>query len=1095
MWVCSVSVLTASPTFSQQIRMDVKYADTSLSAVIDDLSAQTGFHFVFFDDVRPENVKVNISVNNASLTEILDRMLPAHGLKYQMGESVVVIGLADKPATQQPQRISFSGTVRDTNGVPIHGATVYVKENQSIGTSTDAQGHFTLQIPGRVAVVVSFMGKKTREIFYDGQQNPVIVLEDDVTQIDNVIVTGIVDRKASSYTGNVSVFKNEDLQRVGSTNVLKSLELLEPTMFRVTDLVAGSNPNVMPTIELQGTSSFPSEITGGRYRGNPNQPLFILNGFESGLQTILDLDMNLIENVTILKDASAKAIYGSKASNGVIIVETKRPKEGKLQVSYSGSISIEAPDLSSYNLANSREKLEAELLAGGVYEGLGSSEDDMKKKDIYNQLYTDVLRGVDTYWLAEPVRTGVGNRHSLSIDGGDENYIYGANFTYNNIRGAMKNSHRNTLSGNVTLGYRNKNIAVQNNLFVTYNTQENPFHSFSDYAQQNPYWRKHNENGTPVKEFLSTASSPRYNPLWDDQWKAYNKANYTEITNNLQADWTIIPALRLVGRFNFTKHNEESDAFRSPKLTQFIKTDEDQKGTYDKGASKDFSLGGDLNLTYSHVVNKDHIFFYNAGASFQTSNYDSYAFTAYGFPDDADFLYFAKGYGSDDKPEADESKTREMSFLGIFNYSYADRYMVDASLRYTGSSQFGRDKRWGAFWSVGVGWNLHNEPFIRESAAAEVIKLFKLRGSIGYSGSQNFDAYQSLATYRYFESYYYGGRPASYLQAFPNSDLRWQAKFDQNIGFDMNLWDRLNISANYYVATTRNSISELTTAPSVGFTGYAENVGDIRNKGFDVNASLMVFNNPKDRSFLTLNLTLASNKNEILKISDALQKYNDQINEAATSGTYAERTRPQLRFIEGRSMTAIWAIRSAGIDPLTGRELYIKRNGEHTYIYNANEVDVVGDSRPKVHGTFGFNFEWKGFSVNMAMSYQLGGYMYNTTLVDKVENASIWNNVDKRYLYDRWKEPGDVSLFKDIADSDATRTTSRFVMKNNQLVFSTINVGYEFRDQPFVKRLGLSSIKLSAYVNDAATISSIKQERGTAYPFARNFNFSLSFRL
>ena len=349
----------------------------------------------------------------------------------------------------------------------------------------------------------------------------------------------------------------------------------------------------------------------------------------------------------------------------------------------------------------------------------------------------------------------------------------------------------------------------------------------------------------------------------------------------------------------------------------------------------------------------------------------------------------------------------------------------------------------------------------------------------------------------------------AYLQAFPNTKLQWQSKHDKNIGLDLTLWNKLNMTFNYYWSTTQNSISQLTVAPSIGFTSYAENIGDIENKGLDLNLNYLVFNIPSTHSYLSLNFSIASNKNRIKKISDAMKKYNETMdaqkdgsvdvggtvgNQTATQ-TRDQYTRPAARYVEGRSMTAIWGVQSAGIDPLTGKEVYIRPNGERTFVWNANDQVVIGDSRPKAHGTFGLNFEWKGFSFNTVCSYEMGADYYNTTLVDKVENANIDYNVDKRYLYDRWKQPGDVALFKDIQNAEYTKPTSRFIMKNNQLVLSTINIGYDFRNWAFVKRLGFTSLKISAYMNNVATFSTVKQERGTSYPFARNMNFALSFNL
>ena len=860
-------------TCAQQKTFTFHIKNQPLGEVLKEIERNSEYVFFYADQNIDLERTVSLNVQSASIQAVLSQVFAKSGNTYNINGRQIIVRKAPVKQVAE-EKMEVDGRVFDTKGQALPGVTVLIK-GTTMGTATDEDGYFKLIVPNlRDTLVFSFIGMKRKEIPLRGRQDVQVVLEAEVAQMDEIVVTGVVNRKASSYTGAISSFKQEDLANAGNTNVIQSLSLLEPSFFQVTNLSAGSNPNVMPTLELNGTSNFP-DVTG-QYTGNPNQPLFILNGFESTLQTVLDLDINLIQSVTVLKDASAKAIYGSKAANGVVIVETKRPEPGKLQVYYNGNVSLEIPDLSSYNLCNASEKLRAEVFSEQVYDRGANPDMDMEQEFVYDELYREVLRGVDTYWLSAPLRTGVGQKHTLAVDGGNENYLYSFNLSYNQIVGAMKESERETLSGKVTIGYRTEKLAIQNNLMITYNKQEDPDHTFGYYAAQNPYWRKRDENGNLVKQFLSLNGND-YNPLWDDQWKAYDRQNYTEITNNFNVDWTILPALRLVGRFNFTKNTTAQDAFRSPYLTDFEGLDNDEKGSYEKGYDESFTMGGDLNLTYSNTVKDKHIFFYNVGTSFQTSKSEGFSFTAYGFPDDVDFLFFAKGYRDNDKPSADESKDRELSFLGIFNYSYDDRYMLDASLRYTGSSQFGRDKRWGAFWSVGAGWNLHNEKFVRDHFLGSVLQLMKIRASIGYSGSQNFNAYQALAVYGYDENYYYVETTGAYLQAFPNSTLQWQSKYDQNVGFDLNLWNRLDMTFNYYFSTTKNSISQLTVAPSIGFSSYTENIGDIQNKGFDINMNYRVFSIPETHSFLSLNFTIASNRNTIKKISDAMKKYNEQL--------------------------------------------------------------------------------------------------------------------------------------------------------------------------------------------------------------------------
>lgn len=1097
---CSFMFYTKANGQTDKI-LTVQFENVLIRTVLNDIEKKTGTNFVYDESNVSKTQRISLSIPNAPLKQVLETLCQKISMRYEVENQMILLLPLHKDTPELQKAKTIRGIVYDSKNQTLPGVTVLLK-GTTTGVVTNEKGEFSILLPDpeNAELIFSFVGMKTiteKCSLHPLNKDWIIVMTDDLQEMEEVVVTGVVDRKASSYTGSISSFKQEELMKAGNNNVINSLQLLEPSFIQVTDLAAGSNPNVMPTLELSGPSNFP-DVTG-QYTGNPNQPLFILNGFESSLQTIMDLDMNLVKSVTILKDASAKAIYGSKAANGVVIVETKQPEAGKLQVYYSGNLSLEVPDLTSYNLCNAAEKLEAEVYSEQVYTNTANPDIELELKTLYNERYREILRGVDTYWLAEPLRTGVGQKHSLSINGGDEVYLYGLNLSYNQISGAMKDSERTTLSGSVELGYRKKNLAVRNNLQLSQNHQEDPYFSFRDYAKLNPYWRKYEADGQPVYQFFGTND---YNPLWDEQWKTYNKTGYLQITNNFNIEWTILPAMRLTGRYNFTKNTTTSDAFYSPNLTRFLYTTNDEKGSYTKSQNERFSMGGDLNLTYSHVLNDKHIFFYNVGTSFQMSENESYAFTAVGFPDEADFLYFAKGFQSGSKPTAGESKERELSFLGIFNYSYDDRYMMDASLRTTGSSQFGRDRRWGNFWSIGLGWNVHNEDFVQNSVLANTIKLLKIRSSIGYSGSQNFNAYQALPVYEYFEDYYYGGNMGAYLKAFPNTELQWQSKYDKNIGFDMNLWNKLDITFNYYISTTKNSISQLTVAPSIGFSSYSENIGDIQNKGFDLKLNYRVLNIPGSRSYLNLVFNMASNKNEIKKISDSMRKYNEMLdaekNEDPTLDPWNsdekrnQFTRPSARYVEGQSLTAIWGARSAGIDPLTGYEVFIRSNGDRTMVWNANDQVVIGDSRPKVRGTFGLNMEWKGFIFNTLCSYELGGDYYNTTLVDKVENASIYDNVDKRYLTKRWREPGDVTRFKSIKIGTYTQPTSRFVMHNNQLVLSTINIGYDFRDWNFMKHLGASSLKITAYMNDVATFSSVKQERGTDYPFARNFNFSLS---
>ena len=312
--------------------------------------------------------------------------------------------------------------------------------------------------------------------------------------VDEVVITGIYTRKKESFTGSSTTFNSKDLKMVGNQSVLQSLKTLDPAFAIVENNEFGSDPNHLPDIEIRGKSS----IVGltDEYETDPNQPLFILDGFEATLQTISDLSMDRVQSITILKDAAATAIYGSKAANGVVVVETKLPQAGSLRLTYNGNMQLSFADLSDYNLMNSYEKLTFERLAG-CYRLIDDDGNilDEGQDQIYNDLMKEVARGVDTYWMNEPLRFAVTHRHTLAIEGGDDVFRYGVGVSYGMTEGVMKGSDREVMNGNIRLIYRKGRLSFTNNLNIDYSKADREPVAFSEFAKANPYFRKYDKNG------------------------------------------------------------------------------------------------------------------------------------------------------------------------------------------------------------------------------------------------------------------------------------------------------------------------------------------------------------------------------------------------------------------------------------------------------------------------------------------------------------------------------------------------------------------------------------------------------------------------
>lgn len=463
-------------------------------------------------------------------------------------------------------------------------------------------------------------------------------------------------------------------------------------------------------------------------------------------------------------------------------------------------------------------------------------------------------------------------------------------------------------------------------------------------------------------------------------------------------------------------------------------------------------------------------------------------------------IIFARQYAENSKPEGSESTIREVGYYLSLNYSFDNRLNFDGTFRQSASSQYGANTRWGEFWSVGASWNLHNENWLK----GKDISQFRLRTTAGSTGSQSTAAYNAIASYEYFLNSNYNNLLGAQLKNMKNETLKWQQKMEYNFGLDFSFKQRYSMSLEYYIQTTSNTVNPIDLLPSTGFNTVQENIGKVENRGVDFSLSAIAWQRPSDRSYLRFSLMMSHNKNKLKEISEAMKSYNEQQSLLASQGN-----KPLNKYYDGVSMDAIWAVPSLGIDPATGMEIYLvtdeNNNLYRTFTYDANKQIVCGDALPKINGNASISFEYKGFGFNTVFTYKLGGKMYNSTLVGKVENADMKNNVDRRIFTGRWRKPGDISPYKAlgrvyIAGSDemispTTRPTTRFVQKNNELNISSVQFSYDFYRHAFVKKIGMERIVFRFTTNDLHKFSSIEVERGTSYPFARKFNFELAITL
>ena len=963
---------------AQEARIDLKMSDAALSQVFRSIEQLTEYMFIYKSEDVQSVSHISVDVRETMVRDILDQCLKNTGLSYLFKDKVIII----QRSTTEPEKkgIRITGKVTDEKKEPLPGVTVMIKGTK-LGTVTDVDGKYALTVPeGNNTLVFSMVGMKDKEEVIGKRTGIDVVLEEAVSELEDVVVTGYYTRAKNSFTGAARTITAEELQMGGNQNILTALQNIDPSFMKIEKNLAGSTPNVVPEFQIRGAGS----ISGieSEYEGNPNTPVFIVDGFETTAEKVYDMDPYRVASITLLKDAAATAIYGSRASNGVVVITTNAPASGKMQGSYNVDASFYIADLSDYNVCNAVEKLAIEKAAGMYSSTMVNYQ--LTLNEWYNEKLANIKRGYDTYWLDKPLdAVAVANKHSLRLDGGNDNIRYGIELGYSNTPGVMKESGRRRLALGMELQYIYKSLTFRNNLtYSNVKATNSPYGSFSVYTKRNPYVRYKDDDGNyiyKVDKYIPIGGGglgkDYYNPLYNTTLNTTDEEKYNDVTNNFGVDWTIMDGLRLKGSFSFTHQNTYKDNFKPAKHTDFADysdDDFDRRGAYVGTRGENYSYDASLVMTYFYQLDK-HVINANLGWNLQESVTREFTVKTEGFPNEnLDYISFATQYEKEGSPSGSEYTSRLVGFLGNLNYSYDERYLLDFSFREDASSRFGSEKRWAPFWSVGLGWNLHNEGFLKD---VTFVNRLKIRGSYGLTGSQNYNPYQAMTTYKYLTGERYHHTVGAEVMALGNEKLGWQRTLQQNYGLDIDLWDeRINFTGNYYVKLSKDVLTSVTLPPSLGFGSYMDNLGEVKNYGYELSLRVALLKKPSKQLYWSVNATALHNKNKLLKISNALRAYNDAQDEDTMSGSKSkESNRPKVRYIEGKSMNSIWVNQSLGVDPATGYELFQAVNGDIVTTWSTDNYVIGGCTDSDLEGTFGTNLAWKGFQLNAIFRYNYGG--------------------------------------------------------------------------------------------------------------------------
>lgn len=908
---------------------------------------------------------------------------------------------------------------------------------------------------------------------------------------------------------NAIHISGEQLVRLNGANIFDGLKTFVPVLAVRRSNVNGDNPNTLASIQLGGGTSLPflsdfrEQSVSMGLQINPsaadyraantrytNTPTFFLDGVQVSQQTLQDIDVSLIEAVEVHHDALSSSIYGMRGSNGVIAVRTKRPP-GNFQLSFTEQLQLATADLSSYKRLSAKEKLAIEKNSGRFDGPLESVYQNR-----YEKAYTDQI---NTNWLSIPLHNALSSKHQLSISAGNDDIVYGLNGSYNDIQGTMKGSARTILNVGGYFGARVNSFSFNNYFsYLGADATNSIFGNLSAYAKMNPYWDPldpfTNRFQKIVEEYTDNNKTVSFkNPAYNSILSTTDDNKYTRYSNLTNLNWVIGHGFQLTGMFSIAKQSDESNYFLPPSHTVFADVAPENmytRGMYQYTSSSFLDLQGGLRLQYQKSFGR-HGFGLHLGQSLLQTSSDSRMIEVRGFAvDRLAEISFGTAY-SIPKPITGKITTRYASSFASLAYDYDKRYELNASgsLDYYSNLNSGTD-----FYAVGAAWNVHNESFLKD---VSWIDRLKIRGGIGTSANQDYLSYLSRTTYNYYTNKQYipsnsgmgtiGIGLGTYLISRGNPNLKAPVTYKQDLGVDLDLFrNRISIYLNAFKQESKDMLFPIHAVAYTGFQDFLHyaNYGALKSSGVELGIRAKVFESIPKQFKVEIMANAFHVKDEITEIGPYLNK----VNTAADNN--AAQQYPQLKYNVGYSPFAIWAVPSKGIDPSTGAELFLKKDGSTTTVWDAADKVYAGTATPNWVGNFGFDISYRQFSLASYFNVERGASVYNQTLAD-IENADVNMNLDARALSEkRWVTGMQDATYKGLYHS-TTNVSTRLLVKENILQCTAISVGYLFSPK-IAKQLKANQLNVRLMANNAFRTGGVDMQRGINYPFQRYYSFVLN---
>ena len=978
---------------SQKVSLDFK--NERVEKVLASIKSQTGMSLVFSDQLVDVNRKVTMQLKDVTLKEALTRLLSGTDLTFEIRNNKIYF--IEKKAVSRPgsKKKRVTGVVKDVMGEPLIGANVVEKGRSTNGVITDFNGKFTLEVDESASLVVSYIGYLAQDIPTKGKGDFHIVLKEDANTLDEVVVTGYGDFKKATYTGSASVLTTEKLEALPVVSVGQMIESNIPGI----SVVAGtsSQPGAKTTLRVRGIASMNASTEPLYVLDGVPIPSYDLSNFTSmseagGMGVIETLNPADIESITVLKDAASASLYGAKGANGVVLITTKKGKEGKLRVNMAAKYGITDFAYTYRPLMGGEERREL------IHEGLVNFQLDKGVSEQEAQQYADA--NIDQYakrlpqgysdWESALFKKGYQQDYNLSASAGNQNSSFIGSLGYTKQTGVSLNSEMERFTGRVDASNKYKKVEFGMNASFSWTKNvhlpEGKFYGSAIYASKvnlTPSTPIYNEDGTYASGYRENNG---YNPVLEAEVNDYY-ARTVRAMGTAKIAYNVWDNLKISSVFTVDYSLTKDFFFQSP---------EGRDGATYQGRGRmqmtdRMRYTSQNNLTYSKTFGKHSV---SAVAAFEVMKYD--------YED----LYAAKKtYGQDintslgnaaDPIDADQKLQEDalMSYVASVNYSYGDKYYASFSFRRDGSSRLSPDTRWGNFWSLSASWRLSQEKFMQPLKS--VLSDLKLRASYGVNGNlpSSYYGYQST----YTTGAFYNGKPSPWESTLGNEELTWEKNYALNLGLDIGLFSRVNVSLDWYTRTTKDLLMSKQLNSISGFSSLLTNVGQMRNTGVELEVRS---NNIKTKDFSwTTAFNLSHNKNKILKLAD-LPWFVD--------GRYVRK--------EGYPFNTIYLREYAGVDPETGSALYYDNQQDENGNYTKNKVTDPGqaspiplkDITPTISGGFMNTFNYKFIDLSFNLSYSFGGYSYdNASYILQDDGYSVISNKSTEQRR-RWQKPGDIT--------------------------------------------------------------------------------------